>query len=288
MPNPPPQTPNELHINMPGSAVGLAVDFLLLSDESPNLVFCGTPGVRVSRFRPCYEPFPSMGFNVYALNFSGTGPDEGRTRNFSLDSVVGDLELLVDHIRGKSSQPIFLFGGTGAGGILAQHYASGPNRLSAFAQYGVCLGGDPSPLKYSPRLLSYAHRLMKIAQSCAHFSISLKAPAYSGFNADRENAFYEELARSDPEMFRAEISCLNALLSMFLGQSGRSEEDIRVPTLIFKILHDRYYPSKYFDRYFARLSCPKYMVEINDVHSSYFFHPQKIAKEAANWFKRHL
>ena len=62
------------------------------------------------------------------------------------------------------------------------------------------------------------------------------------------------------------------------------KENISVPTLVFKTLYDRYFPPDYFDRYYQNLLCTKKMIEIEDVHNSYFFYPDLFAKEVAFWF----
>ena len=267
----------------------LFVDQYFLSPESPNLIFCCTPIVTVTDFEVCYKPFAEKGFNVFALDFAGVGKSAGSMKNFSARGIVEDFDALLSHICNNYGKYVFLFGDTGTGGIFAQHYAAVRNDVTALAQYGICIPGDTSPLKSSAGLLRIMHGMLSLSgKLLPQIQLPFTVPAYDGYNAERDNRFYARLREENPAMFRVHVNFMTTLMGMFLGKNGVTEKDIAVPTLVFKTLHDRYYPPEYFDKYYARLNCAKRLVEINDVHNSYYFYPERIAADVADWFMRHM
>ncbi|MBQ5675839.1 MAG: alpha/beta hydrolase [Lachnospiraceae bacterium] len=77
------------------------------------------------------------------------------------------------------------------------------------------------------------------------------------------------------------------MLECMLGAESMLKMEITCPTLVFKTLHDRYFPKEYFDCYYASLQCEKKLVEINDTHNSYFIHPEPFMREIASWVESH-
>ncbi len=233
MPSPGPPAESPFYIDLPDGGGKLFVDFLFSGPDAPNIISACSPVTSVTRFRLCYEPLTARGFNVFALDFAGFGQSESQVKYFTLESLVRDFELLVDHLAQNYSGPVFLFGDTGTGGIFAQHYAAARGRVRALAQYGVCRAGDCSPLKYPRWRLELAYLVLKTLRRAVDFALPLSPPAYDGFNAEKENAFYASLLAEDPGMFKIEAGVVISLMRLFLGRAGFSQKDIKIPTLVF-------------------------------------------------------
>ena len=121
-----------------------------------------------------------------------------------------------------------MFGDTGTGGVFAQHYVASSNAVDAFAQFGCCIAGDVSPLGFPKALLSAGWRLLLAAGVFfPELRVPFSEPPYDGFNAEKDNGFYERLRKEHPEMFRVHVRFLTALLGMFLGKNGAAETAIR-------------------------------------------------------------
>ncbi|RDU25200.1 alpha/beta hydrolase [Anaerosacchariphilus polymeriproducens] len=77
------------------------------------------------------------------------------------------------------------------------------------------------------------------------------------------------------------------MLECVIGKNSLLKVPISCPALVFKTLHDRYFSKEYFERYYKALTCEKKLVEVNDVHNSYFMNPDPFMKEIASWVKEH-
>lgn len=253
-----------------------------------NLIFCCTPIVTVTKVKKCYEPFCQYGFNVYAIDFTGIGKSEGDIATFSGESIINDFNSCINYIKKLGDKPIFIFGDTGIGGIFAQYFISITDEIKAFAQYGVGIYGDISPLKYPSIMIKSLYPLVKfMSKTFPKMKVSMSIPNYRGFNAELDNKFYEHLIKEDPSVFRTNIRILDTLLRFFLEKNSKLKMKHKVPTLVFKTMHDRYYSASYFDQYYHGLIGEKKLFTIDDVHNSYYFHADLIAKEVADWFISH-
>lgn len=264
------------------------VDQYFNDENQYNLIFCCTPIDTVTNVKKCYEPFCQYGFNVYAIDFRGIGKSEGDITKFSGDSIINDFNSCINYIKKLSNKPIFIFGDTGIGGIFAQYFISITNEIKAFAQYGVGIYGDLSPLKYPPSVVKLLYPLVKfIATTFPKTKVSMSVPKYRGFNAELDNKFYENLVKENPSVFRTNIQILETLLGFFLEKNSNLQVEHKVPTLVFKTMHDRYYLPSYFDKYYNGLVCEKKLFTIDDVHNSYYFYADLVAKVVSDWFISH-
>lgn len=260
----------------------LFVDQYIIAKDAPNLIFICTPIVSVTDFQVCYQPFTDYGFNVFAFDFSGVGKSEGNAAAMNKETIYDDFISVVKYIKARSDAPLLVFGNTGTGGIIAQELMHYLEDITAFAQFGVCIYGDLSPFGMPGWIGKPAHKFLNLMSKLfPKKKITFNPPAYHGFHADLDNNFYKEWLQKDPDFFKVNFSFPALLMGIF---SGRRELNIKVPTLVFKTNHDRYFSKAYFDKYYQSLTCPKKLVEIDDVHNSYYFYPELIAKEVSEWF----
>jgi len=268
----------------------LFVDHYLHHKDSPNIVYIQTPVMSVTDFKDCYKPFENHSFNVFALDCSGVGKSEGEISNFSVTQIENDIEDCIAYIKLHYSNEVFLFGGTGTGGVFAQHYASHHADVLAFAQYGVGIYKDFSHMGNFPvwtvkSLYPVLKFFRKLFPKC---SLSLSLPKYNGKNAVKENEFYESIVKKNPNFFKMPLALLTSYLGIFIEKDSYLKESIQCPTLVFEALHDRYYPTAYYERYYSNLNAEKKLHVIDDVHISYIFHAEEICNEVALWFEKCL
>lgn len=117
-----------------------------------------------------------------------------------------------------------------------------------------------------------------------NFHITSKPPKYSGYNCIQDNSFYKMMLAKYPHFFKCSTKILNAMLECFVSKDSAIKNGVSVPTLVFKTLHDRYFSIKYFDSYYSSLKCEKKLIEIGDIHNSYYFRSEEFCREVYEWF----
>lgn len=255
-----------------------------------NILYLQTPLVSVSgMLQAVYEPLITHPFNVYAIDLAGIGKSTGNISEFSLDKMVSDINCAIDYINTKSNAPVFIYASTGIGGICGQYFVSGSSRVAGFAQFGVGIFGDLSPMKFPLVIARLCYKLVKLAaQVVPNFSIKLMPPKYTGIGKEKDDNFYQIMLKEYPNLFLANINWVLAFLGMFLGEKSSLQVPPQCPTLVIKTLHDRYFPTAYFDAYFNNLTCKKKLYTIDSVHNSYYFNAKEICEEVAQWFLKVL
>lgn len=254
-----------------------------------NILYIQTPLISVSGIsQKVYEPLSDIGYNIYAIDLSGIGKSEGAVETFSTSRIIDDINAVLDYIALFSDKRIFLYASTGIGGICGQYFVSKSNRIFAFAQYGVGIFQDLSPMKIPLWLASIFFAIVKaLAKVAPKISIRIPPPTYKGKNKKMDDWFYDELVKETPKLYYANINWIATLLEMFLDKDSGLKNRPNCPTLVFKTLHDRYFSSTYFDEYFMSLTCEKKLYTIDDVHNSYYFHAKEICEQVSKWFSQH-
>lgn len=254
------------------------------SKDAMNIVVCHTPVFSTTVIKRVYEPLAGYGVNIFAFDFSGTGKSQGEAKDFSTASVLSDFKTVTGYIAANFSDDIHVFGNTGMGGILAQYYICSGPPVKSFAQFACAIHQDTKPLGVPYPLLRLIYPLMK---AFSGKTITFREPKFSGPRAERDDGVYREIERVCPGFRQCKMSLVAALAESFvLGQSAFTNGPA-CPTLVFKTLHDRYFAADYFDRYYDSLSCEKKLVEVDDVHNSYYLSGALFCREAYNWFAQH-
>ena len=169
--------------------------------------------------------------------------------------------------------------------MFAQYYATNSKKIKSFAQFScVCY-------KDTTDGLGYPYQIVKILafflRYLPNMRIPLKPPKYRGYRYEEDNAFYKNLTKKHPDVFKANSKMLKTLMECFVAKDSAIKNSITVPTLVFKVLHDRYFSRKYFDKYFQSLTCDKKLVEINGVHNSYYLDSELFCQSVYEWFADH-
>lgn len=253
-----------------------------------NIIFCCTPVLSVSEkeIAQCYEPLTKYGFDVFAFDMYGTCRSDGKPSELSAQTILEDFETVVEYIRIRSNQPIFLFAGTGIGGIIGQAYASSSNRIRAFAQYGQVKYRDVSfCLKIPKPFITIVYRQLKgLGTIFPKLRINFPLPEYSGYNAEKEKLLYESFQKINPNFFKMNICFINSLFYFMWDQQSPISKSLDIPTMVVGAKHDRYFPMEYTQSYYEELMGEKRIFFIDDCHSSYLFHSETIAKHVSQWF----
>lgn len=246
-----------------------------------NIIVTNTPIVSTLEVQPAYVPLAKHGVNIFTFKFSGTGKSGGREKNFSLTSIVNDLDAVVQYVEKRFSSNIHLYGNTGIGGMFAQYCVYSTNKIKSFAQFACVDFKNAAGVGYSYPDVKVMSSLLTLLPN---FHITVKPPKYVGYNDRKDNSFYEMLARSNPNMFKNSTKIMNTLLECFVSPDSAVKNGVAIPTLVFKTLHDRYFSAKYFDSYFSSLTCKKKLIEIDDIHNSYYFRSEEFCKAVYEWF----
>ena len=273
-------------IEIPNGASSLFCNAYITDKTAMNIIVTHTPIVSTTDVQPAYEPLVKHGANIFAFDFSGTGKSGGDAKDLSRISIVKDLDAVVAYIESNFSANIHLYGNTGIGGMLAQYYTVTSTKIKSFAQFACVNYKDTSGG------MGYPYPIVKMLCALLGFlpqmRIPLKPPKYKGFRHEEDNAFYEILTKKYPDVFKANTKMLKTLMECFVAKDSAVKNSVAVPTLVFKVMHDRYFAPRYFDDYFQALTCEKKLVEIKDgVHNSYYLDAELFCEHAHEWFLRH-
>jgi len=272
------------HIEIPNGEASLFCNAFIKSKTAMNIIVTHTPIVTTLDVQPAYEPLAKYGVNIFAFDFSGTGKSGGSAKEFSRQSIVKDLDAVVDYVESNFSTNVHLYGNTGIGGMLAQYYAATSTRIKSFAQF-ACINH-----KDTAGGLGYPYPVVKMLCAVLGFlpqmRITLKPPKYSGYRHEEDNAFYEELMNRHPGVWKANTKMLKTLMECFVSKDSAARNSVAIPTLVFKVMHDRYFSPQYFDDYFQSLTCEKKLVEINGVHNSYYLDSELFCEYVYKWFSQ--
>lgn len=249
-----------------------------------NIIVTHTPIITTLEMQKVYEPLIKKDVNIFAFDFSGTGKSAGEEKAFSRKSVVSDLNAVVEYIERNYSNDIHLYGSTGIGGMFAQYYVTTSKKIKSFAQFACVHYKNTAGIGYPYIVVKVLCDLLRVLPN---FHFTMKPPRYEGYNKAEDDAYYERLEKEHPKIWKTSSKILLAMLECFAAKDSVVKSSVSVPTLVFKTLHDRYFPKKYFDMYFKSLTCEKKLVEINDVHNSYYLRSELFCEYAYNWFLEH-
>ena len=271
------------HIEIPNGDVNLFCNAYITDKTAMNIIVTHTPIVSTLDVQPAYEPLAARGVNIFAFDFSGTGKSGGRAGDFSRVSIVRDLDAIVMYIEDNFSANIHLYGNTGIGGMLAQYYAVNSTKIKSFAQF-ACVN-----YKDTAGGLGYPYPIVKMLCAFLGFlpqmRIPLKPPKYSGYRREEDDAVYEMMTKKYPDAFKANTKMLKTLMEIFTARDSAVKNSVTMPTLVFKVMHDRYFAPEYFDSYFQSLDCMKKLAEVeNGVHNSYYLDAELFCEHAYQWF----
>ena len=271
------------HIEIPNGGASLFCNAYITDKTAMNVIVTHTPIVSTVDVQPAYEPLAARGVNIFAFDFSGTGKSGGRAGDFSRASVVGDLEAVAAYVEDNFSANIHLYGNTGIGGMLAQYYAVNSTKIKSFAQF-ACVN-----YKDTAGGLGYPYPIVKMLCGLLglmpQMRIPLKPPKYKGPRHKEDDAFYETLTKRYPDVFKANTKMLKTLMEIFTAKDSAAKNSVSVPTLVFKVMHDRYFTPKYFDDYFQSLTCMKKLAVVeNGVHNSYYLDAELFCEHVYEWF----
>lgn len=262
----------------------LFVNVLENDINAPNVIYIQTPIGSVVELKECYYHLSKYGLNVFAVDLSGIGQSEGEIKDFTINTLHEDIDFCIKYIKENYNNIFHLFGGTGTGGILAQHYISGDNSIKSFVQYGLAIHKDVSALA-NPLMTKIIYLIVPLIKKLSpNMTLKFKPSKYNGKNAEEENKWYEELIRNKPGVMDMNIGLLSTLLDIFLSETSNIKKKPSCPVLVFAPKHDRYFSMSYIEKYYSWLDEPKAIHEMDDSHLSFLWHSEEICKKASEWF----
>lgn len=269
------------HILIPNEKTNIFCNTYITRKSAMNIIVTHTPVISTLDLQPAYEPLTKYEVNIFAFDFSGSGKSGGYEKDFSISSIVNDLHTVVNYIEKNYSTNIHLYGNAGIGGIFAQAYVCSTNRIKSFAQFACGDYRNTAGVGYPYWCVTIMSWLLK---HLPNFHITMNPPKYNGYHCEQDNAFYRKLLVQNPRLFKSSTKVMNTLLECLISPASPLQNTITVPTFVFKTLHDRYFPKEYFDHYYSNLTCKKKLLEIDDVHNSYYLRCGEFCEAVYNWF----
>lgn len=254
----------------------------ITSKSAINIIVTHTPIFSTTYIKEAYEPLAKYGVNIFAIDFSCTGKSKGNPKDFSLNTVLSDFEKVLDYIELNFSSNTHVFGNTGIGGIFAQYAVCGNDRIRSFAQFSCANYKDTTILGMPISIAKISYKFMS---KFPNVNFSFKEPKYTGYRAYEDDQVYKDIEKLLPDFRKCKMSILGAFIESIVSEKSVLNDEIKCPTLVFKTLHDRYFSTEHFDKYYNSLNCEKKLVEINDVHNSYIISAETFCATAYEWFK---
>lgn len=261
------------------------------SVNAPNIIFIMTPIVSVKDklAKSFMEGLYGNGCNVFALDFLGIGESEGDVSDITFKTMKSTLLSLIEYIQEHFNDEIHFYGATGTGGIIGQSLCSDievNKNIKTFSQFGVGISNDLSIMGNS-RVLRLSYPFIKmLGTSLPEKKMKFKIPKYNGYNAKRENEWYEKTMNDYPGVFDMQFGLLKTLFGMFLSPDSTMRNTPSCPTLVLASKHDRYYYKEYIEKYFSNLKVEKELVWFEDSHLAFYWRAKEINQEVINWVKQ--
>ncbi|WP_277507670.1 MULTISPECIES: alpha/beta hydrolase [unclassified Breznakia] len=249
--------------------------------KAMNIIVCHTPVVSTSVISKVYEPLVKYGVNIFAFDFSGSGKSKDSRKCISKESIMEDFDCIIDYIKRNFSDDIYIYGSAGIGGIFAQYYVSDRNNIKGFAQFSCLTFQETKSLGY-PLFLVKA--ICPILRVLPNIKITMKPPKYKGYHENEDNQFYTDMLVHNPNFWKTDSKFLLTLLEMAVDKNSFLQKRIKVPTLVFKTMYDRYFSRNHFNDYFKQLACEKRMITIEDTHNSYYNQSELFCEYIYDWF----
>ena len=115
-----------------------------------------------------------------------------------------------------------------------------------------------------------------------------KPPKYQGLRHEEDDGFYKDMMAKYPSFKGVSTKFLEIVIAFFVAKDSVAKSSVAIPTLVYKIPHDRFMTPQFFDDYFESLTCEKKLIEIeNGIHNSYFIDSEIFCRHAYEWFARH-
>jgi len=272
------------HIDIPNGETSLFCNANIASKTAMNIICVHTPIITTLALQQAYEPLVKYGVNIFAIDFAGTGKSVSEQR-LSRESFVKDLDCVVEYIESNYSTNIHLYAPTGIGGMFAQYYATTSTKLKSLAQFNCINYNKTAGMGYPLPLAKIMHLFLKVFPN---MTIPYKPPKYNGPRHEEDNGFYKDMKEKYPGFKGVSTKFLEIVLAFFVAKDSVAKNSVSIPTLVYKIPHDRFMTPQFFDDYFQFLTCKKKLVEIKDgIHNSYFFDKDLFCKHAYEWFEEH-
>ena len=272
------------HIEIEDGGITMFCNAYITSKTAMNIICVHTPILTTLALQPAYEPFVKYGVNIFAIDFSGTGKSAAEQR-LSRESFVKDLDVVVDYIQSGYSSNIHMYGPTGIDGMFAQYYAATSTKLKSLAQFNCINYKKTAGMGYPLPVAKVVYFFLKLFPD---MTIPYKPPKYQGPRHEEDNGFYIDMMAKYPSFKGISTKFLKIVLAFFLAKDSAAKNSVSIPTLVYKIPHDRFMTPQFFDEYYQSLNCKKKLVEIeNGIHNSYYFDNEQFCKHAYEWFLEH-
>lgn len=275
----------EIYNKLVGENNNTFIKCFVSNNEAPNVIFFMTPiasiehEIAIKNYRPLFD----NGFNVFAIDLPGIG--NSSKDNFSYNKIKSAIKSAVEFIRKNYSSSIHLYGGTGTGGIIAQAIASDKEMplFKSFIQFGVANHGDLSIIGNS-NLLKLIFPILKIAaKAFPKYRIKFKIPKYNGYNAEKENLWYESMMKKYPGIFDLPLEVIYTLLWLLISKHSPIKEKPQSPTLVMAAKYDRYFKRDYVNSYYQKLEHNSRLSWIDDSHCVFVWDTKKLVEEVTHW-----
>jgi len=264
------------------------VKCIINDNEAPNVIFLMTPigsvehEVAIENYRPLFD----NGFNVFAVDLPGIG--NSSNGKFTYENIKASIKSIGEYIQMNYSDSIHLYGGTGIGGIIGQALASDKELpfFKSYSQFGVANHGDLSVIGNN-LMLKLVFPILKIAVKLfPEYRMKFKIPKYNGYNARKENNWYQSMMKEYPGIFDFSLEVVYTLLWLLISKDSPIKEKPYTPTLVMAAKYDRYYNKEYINNYYHNLEINKRIHWIDDSHCAFVWGTQELTNQVTEWINR--
>ena len=261
------------------------VKCLINDHKAPNVIFFMTPIGSVEHDIAIrnYRPLADNGFNVFAVDLPGIG--RSSNGKFTYENIKAEIKSIAEYIQKNFSYSIHLYGGTGTGGIIGQALASDKDLtfFTSYSQLGVANHGDLSVIGSSFILKSVFPLLNIAVKLFPEYRLKFKVPKYNGYNAEKENNWYQSMMKEYPGIFDFPLDVVYTLLWLLISKDSPIINKPYPPTLVMASKYDRYYKKEYINNYYHNLETKKKLHWIDDSHCVFVWGTQELINQVTEW-----
>lgn len=244
-------------------------------DEAPVVIF--VPGI--STYAALYAELlcrlSGHGFNVVGVDLRGHGQSGGQRGDYTVDEVVADLRVVVDHFARRFTGPVSLYGYS-IGASLALAAAEEDARIEALLCHTLLMG------EHAPDLLHMWgwQWLRYLSFFCPHAEIPLKQLVeLRKLIPDRDL----RLLTDDDPLLVTRYS-VRTLASVFSRRSRVMHETLPFRAAIISGDEDELIPITYLERLIERARHPFELIRVpGGSHMMPFWEAKRLAALAAGW-----
>ncbi|WP_231701908.1 serine aminopeptidase domain-containing protein [Crassaminicella thermophila] len=267
----------------------LFVDIYEVNKSYPN-VLTTQFNINIDDYPQYYKPFAELGFNIFAVQLTGSGKSGGKRNHLTPEIAYDDIKTVIDYIVKNYNDAIHMYGVNGNGGIYGQYAVSIDDRIRSCALYGVGLHKDLSYIPNHKQLYVIYPIIKMLAKFFPGLKVNSKKQANLDIlefpNVEKEKELYKNIEEKYIDFWNIPLIWYSSFIGLFLEDDSKLKNKPKCPILMFVPEYDRFFSQEYLNKVYEWFDEPKKKVDLEGAcHSFWALNSEEVCKIAAEWFE---